>query len=226
MFLAWRGSFFSNPFGKNQPFAARCIPDWKSSGADREELVAALEKAGLKKSHEKLAVWFSGIVLIVMLVVCLSSVWWKSMSVSWQNFRWRLSDVELSRTFFRIVGEDAKEFENPYSNYWENHGNFVQRFAARLTTPFNFEKYEYVYRDDDKSPNRKVGIAATVGDWVLLLDVLNGQSLRVEQAKWGKQKSIKVYPYSARAEWLEKVRPLVPELRKAAQDRISRMSRK
>ena len=229
LFLKYHGSFLSNPFGKKPPFEAQCIPEWKGRGVGREELVAALEKAGLKKekvgfkkASGKLETLISGIMVVVVVVflfLCLV-LWKKEMSVSWQDFRWRLSDVELRRTFFQIVEEDARESENPYFNYWENHGNFVQRFATRLTTPFGFEKYECIYQDDDKSPGRKVGIAVTVGDWVLLRDVLCGQSWRVERAKWEKQKSIKVFPYSARAEWLEKVRPLVPELRKAEQDRL------
>lgn len=225
LFLAYR-SFFSNPLGKNPPFEARCIPDWKGSGVKQEELVAALEKAGLKKSYEKLAIWVSLCFCCIVTVVFLSLVWWKFMSESWQNFRWRLSDVELSRTFFQIVGQGEKESENPYFNYWEKHGNFVQRLAVKLTTPFKFEKLEYTFQDNEGGKGRKVGIAATIGDWVLLLDMPSGYEWRVERAKWRSEKAMKIYPSSARAEWLEKVHPLVPELRKAEQDRLTKKIRK
>lgn len=36
-------------FGGRQPFEARCIPDWKGHGVERGELVATLERAGVKK---------------------------------------------------------------------------------------------------------------------------------------------------------------------------------
>ena len=221
LFLS-RHSPLSNPLGQNPPFEARCIPDWSGHGAEREELVAALQKAGLKKSHEKSAMWVSLCFCCFVVAVSLSGVWWKRMSESWQNFRLRLSEVELRRTFFQIVGEGVNESENPYLNYWEKQGNFVQRFVLKLTSPFNFEKYEYIFQDGGKNKGRQVGIAATAGDRVLLLDVSSGQGWCVERVRFDKQKSIKVYPSSARAEWLEKVRPLVPDLRKAEQDRLAK----
>ena len=219
-----------NLFCSKQPFEAQCIPDWKFHGVERAELAAVLEKAGLKKSlHERLGVRKTVMWLLCMLVplVLMSVVVCnKSISRSKNVFQQHLGGVELNRVFFQIGDEGAKESDNPYFDYWEKYGNFVQRFVARRMLPLNFEKYEYFFKDGGNSGGRKIGIAGTVGDRVCYARMPSGEVVLYNREQWERYKSQQkpegYYPPSACAEWLEKIRLLVPELRKSAQDRLAK----
>ena len=56
-------------YGKNLPFEAKCIPDWRGHGVEKKELVAALKKAGLKKvvPYGLNGLLFNGFVVVALM---------------------------------------------------------------------------------------------------------------------------------------------------------------
>lgn len=197
-----------------------CIPDWSGRGVDGAELAAVLGKAGLgrmgaSKSRRFVvgAVW----VMLAFVFFCAFS----SIHRSWGTLRTHIVGIELKRQLHELVFGDASEDGNPYlySRYWKAHCNSVQRLAV-LRCKFGFGKRYYIFdKNDDKE---KVGLAATEGDKLWCVYLPCGSFCQYDFAKFEEFKESghfrDFYPESERDKWLEKVRPLVQELREDMDD--------
>lgn len=195
-----------------------CIPDWSGHGAERAELAAVLEKAGLKRMDASKARRVAAGVFRVAL--CCLALFLAVMRLhdAWPWLKREIVRVELKRQLVEYVDGPA-ENGNPYSNYWQKRGNAVQRVIAEAYT-FKPEKFDYIF--DEEAEHDKVGLAATVGDtvWYVYLPCgcVGNNTLEMFENLKGSGAFCECYSESERDKWLAKIRPLARELRDAIDD--------
>lgn len=196
-----------------------CIPDWSGHGAERAELAAVLEKAGLKRMDASKARRIAAGVFWAAL--CCLAVFLAIMRLhdAWPWLKREIVGAELKRLLIEYVGGPEKDGNNPYSNYWHKRGNAVQRVIAEAYS-FKPEKFDYIF--DGEAEHDKVGLAATIGDAVWYVYLPCGCVGNNTLEKFEKLKECgafgECYSESERDKWLEKIRPLARELRDAIDD--------
>ena len=72
-------------YGKNLPFEAQCIPDWRGHGVDKKELVATLKKAGLKKVMSGRLKFFIGFVATPVVLASLLTIYFYIGGIEWES---------------------------------------------------------------------------------------------------------------------------------------------
>ena len=91
-------------YGKDLPFEAQCIPEWRGHGVERKELVALLKKAGLKKMINGWLKFLVGLAVTFILITCYFYIG----GIEWGD--WTIPDeAEL-----RLELRDVPDSENAY----------------------------------------------------------------------------------------------------------------
>jgi len=91
-------------YGKDLPFEAQCIPEWRGHGVERKELVAMLKKAGLKKMISGWLKSLMGLAVTFVLITCYFYIG----GIEWGD--WTIPDeAEL-----RLEKRDVPDEDNAY----------------------------------------------------------------------------------------------------------------
>ena len=91
-------------YGKDLPFEAQCIPEWRGHGVERKELVAILKKAGLKKMSDGWLKFLVGLDVTFILITCYFYIG----GIEWGD--WTIPDeAEL-----RLEKRDVPDEDNAY----------------------------------------------------------------------------------------------------------------
>lgn len=84
-------------YGKDLPFEAQCIPDWRGHGVEQKELVAILKKAGLKKMINGWLKFLMGLAVTFILITCyfyIGGIEWGDWTIpNEKELRLKLCDV-------------------------------------------------------------------------------------------------------------------------------------
>ena len=91
-------------YGKNLPFEAQCIPDWRGHGVGRKELVVALKKAGLKRILNR---WLKYLIALVAFLLALT-VYIYIGGIEWGD--WTIPDEAKLRLEVRDVPDEDNAY--------------------------------------------------------------------------------------------------------------------
>ena len=196
--------------------AFACVPDWSGRGVEKEELAAVLESAGLKRAGASGARKVLSAGLLIAVCVLLAAIAIGKLYCAVQSFKWKIVDVELKRQLVELISGNQKEIDNPYSCYWQNHGNCLQRLFVEAYA-FKPERCYYLFDKDDDEAD-EIGIIAYEGGKAWRFCLPRGCDGCFERSEWFEEyvdmllgKGV-LYRESERDKWLEKVRPLAQKL--------------
>ena len=91
-------------YGKDLPFEAQCIPEWRGHGVERKELVAMLKKAGLKKMISGWLKSLMGLAVTFVLITCYFYIG----GIEWGD--WTIPDEAELRLELRDVPDEDNAY--------------------------------------------------------------------------------------------------------------------
>ena len=160
-------------FGKDLPFEAQCIPDWRGHGVGRNELVAALSKAGLKKIWKKRFKMLIGLAVASMVLATLLTIYFYIGGIEWGD--WTIPNESALRLELRDVPDEENAYlalqalTNLYhvaEGDWNSGEVSDKKFVSLYKNPFfsagddeSLEAWAAI-RSDTSSPGRAARILA------------------------------------------------------------------